>query len=177
MLKVTLTLKANIRLKNSNARVTQSLKRLYWLYFVFFKLNTCNTVGGIKTSSFLKFKLRSGCMVLMRSPFHYKVSKTILTVPKQTLHLIIHIPYQVNCPIFFNKNLLLFFHNFNKIDAIQVVNIKIAHSMLNFRRLHTQPKHIQNGFIHGILLQLRVECACCMIKPYPLQYSIKNKLY
>lgn len=177
MLKITLTLRSNVHIKNSNARISQSLRRLYWLYSIFFKLNSCCKIDGLQMHSFLKFKLKSGCMVLMRSPFHYKVSKTLLSIPKQTLDLVIFVPYDATIPLFFNKKLYNFLFNLNKTDALQILNIRVVHVMLNFKRSHKQLKNVSSGYIHCVLLQLKAECSCCLTKPHSLQYNIKNKLY
>lgn len=111
MLKLTFILESNIRSKFSKSRLPSFYNRIYLILSLFSKhLN----VRGCGFNEFkYRFVLRRNKVVVMRSPFHYKTSKTILTRPSTKLYFNVVIPNCTENMLFLNKGFLFFLKTFN----------------------------------------------------------------
>ena len=130
MLKISFTVLSNVRYKSSNARLFRLYKRLYLFQCYFssiFKGNK-NCVNGCYIS--LNSNYRGQKVVLMRSPFHYKTSKTLLSQPKQEVTLVFSVNSNFNDPLFFNDNFIRFTKSANNLSTLVFKKIKISHEIL-----------------------------------------------
>lgn len=95
MLKISFKIKSNVLFKCSNARLLKIYKNFFYtLCFSALSLKK-KEKRLIRVNLLLKRNLRSNLIVLMRSPFHYKVSKTLLSQPTQ--YLKIEFFFKISC--------------------------------------------------------------------------------
>jgi hypothetical protein len=126
MLNVTFFIKSNVRIKNSKARLMQLYRR-----FVFFKILLLTEVLGTQINIMsvdfsLKSSYRKHKITLLRSPFHYKTSKSLLANPEQYLIVSVNIESTTMLPVFtssfFNK--ISAYVNRNNIFVIEKIKIR-----------------------------------------------------
>ena len=127
MLKITFTVESNVRYKNSNARLFRLYKRLYLFECYFATVFKCNRIlcGGSKinmSSSYRRHKT-----VIMRSPFHYKTSKTILSQPKQNMTFSFTLRGVKWAPLFFNADLQKLLKQINTLNILVFKKINVSH--------------------------------------------------
>lgn len=127
MLKITLKIKCNFLLRNSNARSFRFYNRLF-VFLNYFITNLFKTYSTVESSSVcLDKKTKLNLLTLMRSPFHYKVSKTILGTPIQIIYISFFLKCTHNEPVILSK-----LSNLNQLLTLSsnfiVTNMKIEHN-------------------------------------------------
>lgn len=131
MLKISLVFNSNIRNKASEAVLLKFYSKLYKNFSSFFNhrlsSNSKITVSGVKLTS----KLRKGKLTLLRSPFHFKISKTILTNPLQQFTISIFIPVNIATPIT-TKTILAFFNSLNLSTTFTIKTVRLEHINVKF---------------------------------------------
>lgn len=128
MLKITINIKSNILFKNSNARLLKVYEKLFYYNLIFFKNLQLQKKKNTKVFFKINRRLKHSTTTLIRSPFHYKVSKTILAQPIQTLQIIILTTCDNDIKItdfFLQKN---WFKRINKNNVFVIKNIKVETS-------------------------------------------------
>lgn len=127
MLKVTFVLNSSVLFKASNARLVQKHKRFITTIYLFLRNLTKDFQSTSCAGVNVKSSMRSKMMVLMRSPFHYKTSKTLLSQPKQTFYLSVIVYNNVHHP-FIDSNLIAqLTKDLNKSNTLVIQKIKISH--------------------------------------------------
>ena len=98
MLKITFVLESSIRGRNTNSKLQSLYSRIYYLLSVF-----SNSIMKLDLDTFcepkIRFNIRKNRVVLMRSPFHYKTSKTILARPSCKFYFSLILPLSENCKL------------------------------------------------------------------------------
>ena len=95
MLKLSFHLKSNIIGRNTNARLFRFYRRLNFFVSLFFNSKYANCAKNIKPVIRYTKKKFNNKITLMRSPFHYKTSKTLLSAPHQQSIIDFYIPVLV----------------------------------------------------------------------------------
>lgn len=128
MLNVTFFIKSNVRIKNSKARLMQLYRR-----FIFFKILLITEVLGTQTNlASVNFSLKSSYrkhkVTLLRSPFHYKTSKSLLASPEQYLIISVNLKSTNKVPFFTSSFFSKIFTYVNRNNMFVVEKIKIRQS-------------------------------------------------
>lgn len=125
MLKLSFHLRSNILTKNTNARLFRFYRRLSFFIYLFFynkcKLSNKNITYSIQYAR----KKFSNKHTLMRSPFHYKTSKTLLSAPSQKSVINFSIPIKNTTPLVLSDCNNLFTY-LNKSQNLCITKIKIS---------------------------------------------------
>lgn len=120
MLKITFVLESNIRSKMSKARLSILYNRAYLIMSYFSrKLQGSYT----QESSKFKFCLRRHKTTIMRSPFHYKTSKTILARPSCKFYISVLLQAKPEQPLFMNSCFVQLLKNLNYVSTFSCTKI------------------------------------------------------
>lgn len=130
MLKISFTVQSNVRYKNSNARLFRLYKRLFMFQCYFTALFNTNSTAIVSSDYHFKSKFKQHRIVIMRSPFHYKTSKTLLAQPKQQLTLSFLIKVKKKTPLFFSNDMQNLIKNLNTLNILVFKKIKICQQLV-----------------------------------------------
>lgn len=129
MLKITFTLNTPIPFKTSNARAVQIYKRFIFATYLFISHITSNHLHATPISVKLNKHLKSKMLVLMRSPFHYKTSKTLLAQPKQIFKITVFAAFNSKYPFMSSHLFGNLVTALNKSNTFTIKKIKIQHNL------------------------------------------------
>lgn len=128
MLNLTIVIKSNVLLKNSKARLLREYRKLFVFNFIYFNFLKKKTGVRLHYSFKLTKHLKSNMTTIMRSPFHYKTSKSILTQPSQNLKFQISFNCKNRTPLFTSSYIDSFMKHINNNTTLVVEKVIISNN-------------------------------------------------
>ena len=124
MLKIELNYDTNIKYSNKNAKLFKTYKKIIETNIII--MNILKAHHNINDIKYIKSKKTlNNVLVLIKSPFHYKNSKSVLHTPKFKFKVIFKIAQKFETPIFLNKNFFNYLKHINNLENICIRSIKI----------------------------------------------------
>lgn len=129
MLKINLVFITNIKFNNSKTRINKINKKINYVKLLFFNNLFCSTKIFTKKHN-LKNKI-----TLIKSPFHYKTSKSIINTNKQYIFVNILCNVSIKQPLFFAMHIKNFLITINQNNLFVLKSCK-------FKQIHVKNKKL-----------------------------------
>lgn len=127
MLKISFTITSNIRYNTSNARLFRLFNELYSRYEFFKPVLGARRCKILKRSVSTRLRYKYHTTMIIRSPFHYKTSKTLLSQPRQDFTLSLWVESKEVPVYFINNDFLQYIKRFKSINAWVLKKVTVAH--------------------------------------------------